>query len=237
MTLAAAFRGPKGGILLCSDQEWNDAGVSKRQINKNYRIGGLSPCEFFVSGAGPDTPILKAWNEMHRCLWEASNVGMDVLVEHRAIFESVLTSIYKQQARTLKFWPMSLLIVVAPRALDKVPMLYRTDGDVLIPEPYFYGVGSGKSIADYLADRLYEPGRLCKRDLLTLAAFILREAGESSIGVGMGANMVFINEGDKAMHFMGPGAVKEMQDGIPSLSDAIQDYWPGKINFPDWMGS
>ena len=55
MTLAAAFRGSKGGILLCSDQEWNDAGVSKRQIDKNYRIRGLRDCEFFISGAGPDT--------------------------------------------------------------------------------------------------------------------------------------------------------------------------------------
>lgn len=237
MTLAAAFRGPKGGILLCSDQEWNDAGVSKRQIDKNYRIGGLPPCEFFISGSGPDTAIITAWTEMHKSLWEASNAGRDVLAEHQAIFESVLKGICKQQAKTLRFWPMSLLIVVAPRALDKVPMLYRTDGDVLIPEPYYYAVGSGKPVADYLADRIYEPGRLRKRELVTLAAFILREAGESSIGVGMGANMVFINEGEKAMHFMGSGVVKEMQDGIPSLRDAIQNYWPGKINFPDWMGS
>ena len=79
-------------------------------------------------------------------------------------------------------------------------MLYRTEAAALIPEPYFYAVGSGKPVADYLADRLYEHGRLGKRDLVILAAFILREAGESSIGVGMGANMVFINEGDKAMH-------------------------------------
>jgi len=236
MTLAAAFRGPKGGILLCSDQEWNDAGVSKRQIDKNYRIGGLPPCEFFVSGSGPETAIITAWTEMHKSLWEASNAGRDVLAEHQAILKSVLKGICKQQAKTLKFWPMSLLIVVAPRDLNKVPMLYRTDGDVLLPEPHYYAVGSGKQVADYLADRLYEFGRLRKRELVTLAAFILREAGESSIGVS-GGNMVFINEGEKAMHYMGPGAVKEMQDGIPSLNDAIQNYWSGKINFPDWMGS
>jgi 20S proteasome alpha/beta subunit len=236
MTLAAAFRGPKGGILLCSDQEWNDAGVSKRQIDKNYRIGGLPLCEFFVSGSGPDTAIIKAWAEMHKSFLEASNAGRDVLEEHQVIFESVLAGVCKQQAETLKLWPMNLLIVVAPRALDKVPILYRTDNDVLIPEPFYYAVGSGKQVADYLADRLYEFGRLRKRELVTLAAFILREAGESSIGVS-GGNMVFINEGEKAMHYMGPGAVREMQDGIPSLNDAIQNYWPGKINFPDWMGS
>jgi hypothetical protein len=70
-----------------------------------------------------------------------------------------------------------------------------------------------------------------------LAAFILREAGDSSLGVGMGANMVFIHEGEKALHFMPPATVKEMQEAIPSLRDAIVSYWPGRIQFPDWMGS
>ena len=237
MTLAAAFRGPKGGILLCSDQEWNDAGVSKRSVNKNYRIGNLTPCEFFISGAGPDSTVIKAWNEIHGTLVRAADTGTDVFVERETMLESAVKAVHKLYAKTLKSWPMSLLIVVAPRTADHVPILYRTDGDVLIHEPYYYAVGAGKQVADYLADRLYEPERLGKRELVTLAAFILREAGESSIGVGMGANMVFINEGDKVMHFMGSGVVKEMQDGIPSLKDAIQSYWPGKINFPDWMGS
>jgi len=237
MTLAAAFRCTKGGILLCSDQEWNDAGVSKRRINKNYRISGLPPCEFFISGAGPDTAIIKAWTEMNSCLWEASNAGRDVLADHKAILESVLSGVCKQQAKTLKLWPMYLLIVVAPRALDRVPMLYRTDDNMLIDEPYYYAVGSGKPVADFLADRLYEFGRLDKRSLATVAAFILREAGESSIGVGMGANMVFIHDGEKSMHFITPGVVKEMQEGIPSLPDAIWSYWPEHVKFTEWYAT
>jgi len=49
--------------------------------------------------------------------------------------------------------------------------------------------------------------------------------------------MVFIHEGEKALHFMPPATVKEMQEGIPSLREAIGSYWPGRISFPDWMGS
>jgi 20S proteasome alpha/beta subunit len=237
MTLAAAFRGPNGGILLCSDQEWNDAGVSKRQMNKNYRISGLRSCDVFIAGAGLDTAIIKACAEIHKTLVQSENNGTDILIEHETLFREQLQQIYVDFSDGLKEWGMYLLIVIAPRSANNAPMLYRTDGHILVPEPYYYSVGSGKPVADYLADRLYEPGRLRKRELVTLAAFISREAGESSIGVGLGANMVFIHEGDKAMHFMGPGAVKQMQDGIPSLKDAIQSYWPGKINSPDWMGS
>ncbi len=236
MTLAAAFRGPKGGILLCSDQEWNDAGVSKRTINKNYRIGLLRECEFFISGSGPDTPILRAWEEIHKSLAQADASGIDLVVEHREIIEATLLTVHKQFTRLLKSYPMNLLVVSAPRSLSRVPMFYRSDEAVLVPEPYYYSVGSGKPVADYLADRLYEHGRLSKRDLSILAAFILREAAESSIGVS-GGNMVFINEGEKTMGFMPPDTVKEMQNGIPPLSEAVWAYWKEHITFPEWMGS
>ena len=83
MTLAAAFRGPKGGILLCSDREWNYGGVSKRQINKNYRVGLLKQCEIFISGAGLDAPLIRAWEEIHQHLFNAEASGIDILVEHR----------------------------------------------------------------------------------------------------------------------------------------------------------
>lgn len=238
MTLAAAFRGPKGGILLCSDQEWNDGGVSKREINKNYRISGLLQCDIFISGSGPDSSVIKAWHEIHEVILKAVNDGKDILANHKELISTALASVHSQYGETLIAWPLALLIVIAPRANDRVPMLYKTEGSVLIDAPYYCAVGAGKPIADYFSNRLYEcPWMRSKRELVTLVAFIMREASESVPGVGMGANIVFVNESEKAMHFMGPGVVKEIQDGIPSLSDAIQNYWPGKINFPDWMGS
>ena len=236
MTLAAAFRCPKGGILLCSDQEWNDAG-SKRSINKNYRIGNLESCEFFISGAGPDIPISRAWEEIHNALAQAERNGIDLVVGHREIIELTLQTVHKMFAKLLKNYPMNLLVICAPRSLNRVPMLYRSDGAALDHASFYYAVGSGKPIADYLADRLYEHGKLSKQELATLAAFILREAGDSSIGVGMGANMIFIHEGEKVMHFISPGVIKEMQDGIPNLADAIRSYWSGRLNFPDWYAS
>ncbi|MHB1744792.1 MAG: hypothetical protein ACYCRE_08470, partial [Acidobacteriaceae bacterium] len=90
MTLAAAFRGPKGGILLCSDQEWNDAGVSKREINKNYRIGGLPQCDIFMSGSGPESSVIKAWHEIHEGFLKQSDSGKDVLANHKDIISSAL---------------------------------------------------------------------------------------------------------------------------------------------------
>jgi len=238
MTLAAAFRGPNGGVLLCSDQEWNDAGVSKREINKNYRISGLLQCDVFISGSGPDSSVIKAWHEIHEGIWKAANDGQDILANHKELISTALASVHSQYGETLVAWPLSLLIVIAPRTNDRVPMLYKTEGSVPVDAPDYCAVGVGKPIADYLSNRLYEfPWMRSKRELVTLGAFIMREASESIPGVGMGANMVFIHEGDKAMHFMGPEVVKEMQEGIPSLLDAISSYWPGKINFPDWMGS
>ena len=236
MTLAAAFRSPKGGILLCADREWNDAGISKREVDKLYRIN-LASCVLFLAGAGPDTPILRACEEIHRSLSTAEANGVDVLVGHAGIVETALQMVHKQFARLLKNLPMTFLVVIAPRSIEKFPALYYTDGAALIQEPYYYAVGSGKPVADYLADRLYEPRRLSKRELATLAAFILREAGESSLGVGVKANMVFIREGETVMHYLTPGVVKEIQDGIPPLRDAIENYWPSRINFPEWMGS
>ena len=174
---------------------------------------------------------------MRENLFKATYQGIDVLEEHRSIFESTLTGIHKQFSKLLKQWPISFLIVVAPRALDKVPSFYWTDGPALIPEAFYYAVGSGKPVADYLADRLYEFGKLDKRSLVAVAAFILREASESSPGAGMGANMVFIHEAEKVMHFIPPGAVKLIQEGIPSLSEAINSYWPEHVSFPEWMGS
>ena len=232
MTLAAAFRCPKGGFLLCSDREWND-GVSKRSVDMIYRIGNFAPCDFFIAGAGPEAIIKKTWAAIHEAVASAASNGQDVLHDHRLIIEATLRTIHEQCAKTLQDYPMWLLIVVAPRADGMAPFLYLTNADILIPEPYYAAIGSGKTIADYFSDRLYEYGRLDKDSMKVLATFILREAGESSAGVGMGADMMFINEGEKAIHYIFSGSIKEIASGIPSLSDAIWSYWKDHAKLPE----
>lgn len=227
MTLVAAFRGTKGGILLCSDREWND-GFSKRAVDKIYHVYNLKPCDFFIAGSGPDAIIAKASTDIFAAIVRADHKGLDVLKEHQNILKSTLKAVYKKCGKTLRRYPMCLLIVVAPRDLDKVPILYRTEDELLVPESFYASSGSGKPIADYFADRLYEYGRLDEDALKVVAAFILREAEESSAGVGMGANMVFIHEGDKSMHFISSSSIKELQAAIPSLSDAIRSCWTTK---------
>ncbi len=232
MTLVAAFRGTEGGILLCSDREWND-GFSKRAVDKIYHIYDLKPCDFLIAGSGPDAMIAKTSTDIFAAIVRAEKRGLDVLREHQNILKSTLKAVYKECRKTLRQYPMCLLIVIAPRDAKMVPILYRTDDDVLVPESFYAASGSGKPIADYFADRLYEYGRLDKDALKTVAAFILREAEESSAGVGMGADMVFIHEGDKSLHFTHSVAVKKLQAAIPSVSDALRSYWAQNLKIPE----
>jgi hypothetical protein len=64
------------------------------------------------------------------------------VAEHKAILEPAMERVHKQFAKLLKDWPMSLLVVAAPRSLDRVPIFYRSDGAALLHEPYYYAVGS-----------------------------------------------------------------------------------------------
>ena len=234
MTLIAAFRCRNGGILLCADREEND-GYAKREVDKIYRVPLLIPCEFFIAGAGPTSIITNACNEIHRSIKQAADNGTDVLVEHEKLLKDGLKSIHKQYAKTLLSWPMSLIIVVAPRAGGTVPLLYRTEGEILIPEPIYTAHGSGKVVCDYLADRLFEYDRIDKSYLALLAAFIFREAERSATGVGLGANMIFIHEGNKSLHILEADAVKEIEAGIPSLADALHSYWKDHAKVPEWL--
>src|SRR5271165_6867460 len=76
MTLIAAFRCRNNGVLLCADREIND-GVSKREVEKIYRIL-LKGCEIFIAGAGTSwDSITKAYAEIHESLHLAAEKGAD----------------------------------------------------------------------------------------------------------------------------------------------------------------
>lgn len=237
MTLVAAFRCKNGGILLCADREEND-GYARREVDKLYRVDGLPACEVFIAGAGPGNVIRLANEEIHLRLGTASANRGDVMAQHRVLIEEALTAICLRFAEVLELEPMNLIIVVAPRGEQGVPLLYRTESSVLIPETYYAAYGSGKTVADYLADRIYKPGqhgRFDKGSLAFLATFILREAEQSSAGVGLGFDMVFIFEGNKELQFLPPAAVKEIEESIPPLADAVHSYWEHHVKIPEWL--
>ena len=50
------------------------------------------------------------------------------MAEYRPVIESVLGTVHKQFKAMLRDWPMHLLIVVRPRTLPWLPLLYWTDG-------------------------------------------------------------------------------------------------------------
>ena len=53
-------------------------------------------------------------------------------------------------------------------------------------------------------------------------------------GVGFGGNMVFVHECRRSIHSIGPGALKEIQRHIPSLRDAIWNYWSEHLTVRAW---
>jgi hypothetical protein len=233
MTLVAAFRCRKNGILLCSDREEDD-GYSKREVEKIYRIPQLKACEVFIAGAGPSGIIAKACSEIHRALLAADEQGRNLLGEHQAIFEAQLRFVRKEYASHIKTWDMHLLIVFAPREEGLIPVLYRTEQEMVVEATHYAAFGSGKPISDYLAARLYEYGRLESRAMGILAAFILREAQDSSCGVGLGTDMVFIHEGSKRLYFIPPAKTKELEACIPALGVCVHGFWPENVVVPEW---
>ena len=234
MTLIAGFRCQGRGILLCADREEDD-GYNKREIDKILQIPLLSDCDVFIAGAGSSGPITRAYYDIGESLKAADEGSKGIFANHRSLIESPLENLYKSYPENMKESQMQLLVIVASRDPQRVPILYRSERAMLIPEPYYAAYGSGKPIADHLADRLYEHGRLDNPSLAILAAFIMREAQRTASGVGLGADLVFIHEGGKAIQFIPPNSVKELEAGIPKLSDSIGDHWKAHATAPEWV--
>jgi 20S proteasome alpha/beta subunit len=230
MTLVAGFRCRNSGVLLCADREEND-GISKREVDKISRILHAQGY-VFIAGAGVTSILLK----FHEAVEKALNGTVDLQGQHVRILEDSLSSVLPA------YYPndqwngvIAPIIVVAFHIGDIAPLMYRTDGSsVLIKENLYTAAGSGKPICDYLTDRLYQHG-IDKASLGAMAAFILREAEESVHGVGLGANMVFIHEGDRALQYIEKDYVKDIQAKLPSLGDMIWPHWKAHVMVPGWL--
>ena len=232
MTLIAAFRCRNGGILLCADRKEDDS-FAVRPVDKIYRIGELRQCQIFLAGSGTTASITDAETDIHRSFVEAAQADRDVLAEHSSIIESSLKRIHIRHKEDLRKWPLDLLVVIAPHIPNTVPILYRSDRSNLISEPLYIAYGTGKTISDYFAYRLYKHG-LPNDSLAVLAAFILREAENSASGVGLGSDMVFISS-NGLLQFLHTESIEEIQAGIPPLADAISSYWNQHVTVPKWL--
>jgi 20S proteasome alpha/beta subunit len=233
MTLVAAFRCRNNGILLCADR-LEDDGIAKRPVDKIWRISGLTECDIFLAGAGLTTIVKDAQAEIETAIRKAVADNRSVLTEHRSLIEDSLKTVHLRHKDDLKRWPLNLLIVIAPRTPGAIPALFTTDRSTLVSEPVYAAHGSGKTISDYLADRLYVHG-LYNEHLLTLAAFIFREAERASSGVGLGNDMVLISHGAGPLAFLYADKIKEIEDGIPAIKDAIFSFWRDHLKSPDWL--
>jgi 20S proteasome alpha/beta subunit len=229
MTLIAAFRCSNGGIMLCADREEND-GFSRREVDKIYRINML-PCQVFIAGAGQSGIVSTAHSTIHGALIQAFSEGRNVLNEHKSIIESALRSVHERYPENLGNG-LELIVIFASLTQGNVPILYRTELSMMVPESFYCAYGSGKGMADYFADRLYEYGRLDKDSIKVLAAFILREAEHVVASVGLGADIWIINDGETAIHMLSKGVVKEIQDCIPRLEESLWSHWKDNVKLP-----
>jgi hypothetical protein len=84
----------------------------------------------------------------------------------------------------------------------------------MLVQESLYAAGSGKFISDFLADRLYQHG-IGKAQLLLLASFIFREAGQAVSGVGFEAEMVLIYKGTDHPNFTGLNQSKNCRPEYP----------------------
>jgi hypothetical protein len=236
MTLIAAFRCPRGGVLLCADREEDD-GYNKREVDKIYHIihQDLVSCEIWLAGAGSGDLIRKFRSKLHNALVSAVQVGHDVFNEHESLIEAELGAFYRQWGADIrKSNGLQFIVVVAPLRPDRVPILYRTSGTALTPYPEYCATGTGQPIADYLSDRLGVYGSLESRSTGLMAAFIFREAQGTALGVGFGADMVFIHEGGKTLYWIPAIRVKELEACVPTLGDCVLGYWPENTVTPKW---
>jgi len=230
MTLVAAFRCQRGGLLLCADRE-ELYGDSKREVEK-ISVIELPVGQIFIAGSGPTSAISQAVIEIRHSLIQALTSGEDVVRRHKAIIEATLKSIHERYADNLKDWALGLIVIFAPFDRLTAPLLYWSDYSMLVLEPYYVGYGAGKALSDYLADRLYDYERnIDDPTLLAIAAFIFREVEHSVGGVGLGVDMMFIREGRPSGLKIGKDHVKAIQDQIPSLGDCIVPRW-GDLSIP-----
>jgi len=233
MTLVAAYRSAEGGVLLCADREENDGWLAKRSVDKIYPIH-LLPCDFYLAGAGPTPAIVKTNELIHNALSEAFAKGSDVLREFKTLIEGCLQCVHSQFLDVLAEMPMNFIVVIQAKFPNTVPVLYYTDGAIMLPEHHYCAYGSGKVIADYFSDRLYEYPKLDKPNLMTMAAFVFQEAHKSRSGVGEDVDMVFIYPGIGRRQEIGPDSVRELQSKIPPLADSLWMHWKRRAKVPDW---
>ena len=86
--------------------------------------------------------------EIADSLNQAFAKGDDLAREHKSLIESVLRFVHRQFAANLKGCSLGLIVVFVSNDQGRVPILYRTELAMLIPEPYYVAYGSGKTTAD-----------------------------------------------------------------------------------------
>ena len=236
MTLIAGLRCSTGGVLICADRE-ESTSSSKRSVEKILRIA-LRQAVFVIAGAGCSSILANTFARLADALKAADEEnGNDLFKTHQDIINAVLRSIYgefvwgqhEEEERKI-----SLIISAAFRSPHSIPVLYGTDDDILYPEQLCAYAGIGEDLAYYFSDKLYHH-TLTPKEVAFLAAFIFREVSRSVTGVGLGTDMRLLKEKNLAVVEIPVNKVKEIEDVVPSVADAIIKAWNNGVQIPDWL--
>ena len=131
---------------------------------------------------------------------------------------------------------VALIIAAAFNKPHSIPFLYGTDDDIVYPHSLYGCSGIGQDLAYYFADRLYDPSQTRQQAIL-LAAFIFREVSQSVAGVGLGTNMMFFAEKNRLIQVIPHNKVKELEENLPDVSEAMIQAFNKGIQIPDWLAA
>jgi 20S proteasome alpha/beta subunit len=235
MTLIAGFRYADGGVVLCADRE-ESRQIAKRSIDKIFRIP-LQQAVFLIAGAGRSSILANTFMRLETALKAADTDGSDLFKTHGELINNVLRGVHQEFIWGYNDEPertVALIVAVAFRSPHSIPFLYGTDSDVLYPHQLYGCAGVGEDLAYYFADKLYHQ-HLTRQAAALLAAFIFREVSQSVSGVGLGADMMVLAEKNCLVHIIPPDRVRELEDNLPKVADAIAKAWNEGVQIPDWL--
>lgn len=237
MTLIAGFRYADGGVVLCADRE-ESRQTAKRSVNKLFRIL-LRQGVTLIAGAGCSSILANTFMRLEAALQAADRDGSDLFQIHRDVIHKVLRTIHEEF-----IWGyadesergIALIVAVAFRSPHSIPFLYGTDRDVLYPHQLYGCAGIGEDLAYYFADKLFHQ-HLTRQAAVLLAAFIFREVSQSVASVGLGTDMMILAERDCLLHTIPPNKVKELENDLPNVANAITKAWNEGITIPEWLAA
>ena len=223
MTLVAGFT-CRDGILVCADMEEVGIGASKRKINKLFQrtIGGVpqqADTHIVFTGAGSSAVIDNAIKRIDDAIAKGQDISNENAVQN--LIDSTLVTVYEKYV-----WPNQRvdhdikMIVGYSHGFDQ--RIWITHDIVTMPEARYVCAGIGEDLANYFADRLYNP-HYSEQQMVRLATLIFKEVKANVSGVGQGTQMWMLRKNGKAQFYNWQEIVM-VEKSLPPFESTLLKY-------------